>query len=393
MKIGILADAASKHTKRWANGLGEFGHKVVVLHPGKSSKLQVSNFQQNKNVKLINVPQPLGLNFITRGLRFVLRKLIGDRFLNQMLAKKIEKVAKEEDLEVIWVHGMQFHGQVAGFITDIPKVIMLAGSDIYRKKEDRNTIKEYQQAFHSADIIQSQSNAIIGKAKQDFYFNDQKVHVFPWGIDFRRYALEKVRNDELKIREKLGIKENSFIIFSCRSMRPLYNWKNILEGFSQIKDQQVHLIMIKGLGTTKELKEADQIITECGMEDKVTLIREFIPFEEMIQLYTIADATISIPDSDNLSDVIWETMAFRCIPILARVPAYFEALDQDHAIYLQDRTPKSIAEGILQAMKKGWEGILDENYQKSLSNSWEETVNKQVLVFQEAIRIFSEKKK
>ncbi len=86
-------------------------------------------------------------------------------------------------------------------------------------------------------------------------------------------------------------------------------------------------------------------------------------------------------------------MAFRCIPILARVPAYFEALDQDHAIYLQDRTPKSIAEGILQAMKKGWEGILDENYQKSLSNSWEETVNKQVLVFQEAIRIFSEKKK
>ncbi|RMG28560.1 MAG: glycosyltransferase [Methanobacteriota archaeon] len=390
MKVGLFSNATSKHIKRWAIGLADYGYKVEVLHPGKTSKLDF-DFPEHENIKLRNIGQPFGANLLTRIVRYAIRRLMGDQYLNRKLAGKLERVVKNEEIDVLLVHGMQFHGQVAGYVRGVPIVIMLAGSDIYRRKKDKGTTKEYQQAFDRATIIEAQSRAIIDKAKEEFRFDDQKVRVFPWGIDFKNYSFEEAKSKIPEVRRRYGIEEDRFVIFSCRSMLPLYNWKNIILGFSKVSAEPVHLIMVRGLATEKELEEAKYMIKGLGIEEKVTIIPEFVSFDEMVVLYSLADATVSIPDSDNLSDVIWETMAFRCIPILARVPAYFEALDENHAIYLSDRTPETIAEGILKALKNDWEKTIEENYQKALSNSWDETLAKQDSLFEDAISYFSGK--
>ncbi len=389
MRIGWIANGKSKHTKRWTSELAAIGNDVFLLHLGKTTKDDLSDYPEYNNVTFMNIVQPFGANHLTRMVRYGIRKIMGDTPFNKRLAKKIDTIAKENDFDVIVVHGMQFHGQVSGYLKNVPLVIILAGSDIYQRKKDPQTTMEYQQAFARADIIEAQSMAIIKKAREDFHFNRNKIKVLPWGIDFKRYPFDRINAQIPYMKEKLHIPEDKFVILSCRSMRAIYNWENILHAMPLVDDLDIHLVMIRGLGSDADLQKAQDIISDLKLKDKVTIVPEFVPFDKMATLYAIADASISIPSSDNLSDVIWEMMAFRSIPILARIPAYFEALDEKHAIYLSDRSPASIAKGIRHAYNiEQSQSLLEENYHKVSENTWEKTLQKQMEILNEAIERF-----
>ena len=102
------------------------------------------------------------------------------------------------------------------------------------------------------------------------------------------------------------------MIFSPRSMKPIYNIEIIIKAFYLLKNKNnnVRLMLINDFQETEYSKKLIKLIRTLGLE-KECIILSKLDYREMIETYSKADLIISIPTTDGTPNTVLEAMFMR----------------------------------------------------------------------------------
>jgi glycosyltransferase involved in cell wall biosynthesis len=112
------------------------------------------------------------------------------------------------------------------------------------------------------------------------------------------------------MKEKLGIKGNSPVILSNRSMAPQYEIEKIIEAIPYILKTfpDAIFIFIRGYGSSEFEDKIKIKIENLNIINNIRFITKLLTPEEMAIYLNMADVFISIPKTDQFASSIMEGM-------------------------------------------------------------------------------------
>jgi glycosyltransferase involved in cell wall biosynthesis len=134
------------------------------------------------------------------------------------------------------------------------------------------------------------------------------------------------------------------VIFSPRSVTPLYRQGVVVEALSQLPSDVV-VVMPRLRAQPDELTMIERLTEAFGLRDRVVIVPE-IPHADMPDFYRLADVVVSVPESDSASITMLEAMACARPFVATDLPAVREWLgdfDGPELVPLDDVTATATA--------------------------------------------------
>lgn len=202
-------------------------------------------------------------------------------------------------------------------------VVTTMGSDIAPEIGFRGLYAFFtRRLLDMADVITSKS-AFMDAAINNIGNYADKIRRIRWGVDLDFF---KPNPNTATLRESLKISSGSIVFFDPRNAKPLYNKETIIEAFSAFlkkAKRSAVLLISTSSAEPRYLSHLRRKVDLLGIEPNI----RFLPVlsrEEMRDVYSLADITISAPHSDGLPQSIFEAMACGSFLILGDLPQYNE---------------------------------------------------------------------
>jgi glycosyltransferase involved in cell wall biosynthesis len=218
-------------------------------------------------------------------------------------------------------------------------IVSAWGTDIYTeakilKKNRKWVIK----TMNEADIITSTSKTLKKHIIDNFEIDKNKAINFYWGQDLGTYK-RGYESEVSKLREKYGLRPDTFIVLSSRNMKPSYGIHYIIKVIPKVikNRKNVNFIFLRGYGIDEYVVELKELIKKLEIEDRVIFIPEFLNDHELAALNNLADVVISLPESDQLSSAVKEAMACGAIPMVHDLKVYHELIEDGQNGFLVNR--------------------------------------------------------
>jgi len=212
-----------------------------------------------------------------------------------------------------------------------------------RKSIERTVLKR-------SDSIVALSEYTREKLQRTYGVTPSKVTVIHGGVDLERF---RPSTDKTRIRARLGLPDNKFILFTVRNLVPRMGLENLISAFETVQNGRRDLLLVVGgEGPLQAVLEEDA--RRCGVEDFVRFIG-YIPDEDLPSYYQMADLFIlPTTELEGFGLVTVEALASG-LPVLGTpVGGTREILTKLGSDYLfDDSTPMSIGKGIAKALN-GW---------------------------------------
>lgn len=340
MKICYLADAESIHVQRWVEYFANNGHEVHLISPREFGNNNVKNVKlhllnrlkpQIRIIRIITFPIDLSYNII-----------------------KINKLIRQIKPNILHVHGVSdlaVPGALTGFH---PFVVSVWGSDVLRYPKKSKLVKYFvSYALMKADIILTIPEFMKQYLISMFNLPKNKIVRIPWGIDLKIFH-RGYENETQRMKEKLGIKDNSPVILSNRGMAPQYEIENIVEAipYTLKTFPDTIFIFIKGYGSSEFEDKIKSRTENLNVRNNIRFVSKLLKPEEMVVYLNMADVFISIPKTDQFASSIMEGMACGVIPIVSNIKVYEQYLKNGiNAFVVDSDNPKEIAEKINYCIK------------------------------------------
>ncbi len=277
----------------------------------------------------------------------------------------VKKIKKDFDFDLIDGHYIYPDGLAAvlsGKLFDVPVVLSARGSDINLFIKFRFIKPMIKFALRHADHVISVCDA-LKQQMVSLGIQEKKISVIPNGIDPNSfYQLSKSES-----RQYLSIPVNEKVILSVGSLIPLKGFHILLEAFVQVLqiDTQVQLYIV-GKGLYR--KALETIITELSLERNVTLVGE-VPNKKLCAWYSAADVFCLASSSEGWANVIMESLACGTPVVSTNVSGAPEIITTPDVGLLVDRTPESISQGIITALRYDWDrGLIEKHIS---SRTWD----------------------
>lgn len=137
------------------------------------------------------------------------------------------------------------------------------------------------------------SKFIKQKVMGIFNTNDAKAKLFYNCIDVGKFY-QAIGDEREKIREKIGLKREDFVVIYTGRLQPYKGIKELLIGISHIQNSRIKLLVVGGSfysGAKKSsfIKELEDIAQQ--LDDRV-LFTGFVPYETIPDYYAIADIAV-----------------------------------------------------------------------------------------------------
>lgn len=223
-----------------------------------------------------------------------------------------------------------------------PHLSMPWGSDILTEPDNSFIKKMFvKRVMNTCDHVQCDAEFVKKKIMDDYGIKEDKITVFPWGIDLGLFS----KSDKESARQKLKLDSGKFLMMFNRYLEPVYGVKYLLEAFRKFSENKndVQLLMISdGSGKNDVVK----FIAENGLDDKINLIGR-VPNSELPCFLNAADVYVSTSLSDGTSLSLLEAMACGTGLIVTDVPAIKEWVNQSNGIVV----PRANTEELARAME------------------------------------------
>ena len=282
------------HFERWVNRFAGQGHTLSVV-----SFTGLGRFASEVSTHRIGLP--------SRGMRW---KLV-------MLRYWLWRIRPQ----IVHVHWAGFAPAVMS-VWRGATVITAWGSDIYRVAErpasDRQAL---QQALRLADVVTCDSDDLASAITDLAGDLRRPVDVVQWGVDTEAFAPGPPAHPIGRQLAALG----GPVIFSARNFTPLYNQDVVVRAFALVR-REIHdavLVMKFHNGLIDERDRILALADELGVAHAVTII-DSVPYEQMVDFYRVAAATVSIPSSDATPMALLEAMACGSVPVFSDLPSLRE---------------------------------------------------------------------
>lgn len=315
MKICLLADAASYHTKKWCKWFSENGHKVYVISLNKDDI-------ENTEVHFVDTKVDANSNDF--------RKL---EYLFSIRA--VKGIIDEIKPDIINAHYATSYGTIAALIGLKSYVLSLWGSDIYEFPNKSIFHKLFLEfSLKKAKYILSTSNAMAKEAQK---YTRQKMYITPFGVDMTMFTPQK--------RHK---SDSTFIIGTVKALAPVYGIDTILKAVAIIKEKKsIPNLRVRIAGRGEQEKELKNLANELEISEIVDWLG-YISQAEAAHEWANMDVAVipSIRESFGVSAV--EAQASGIPVIVSNIDGLLETTIPDKtSIVLNENTAICLAEKIL----------------------------------------------
>jgi glycosyltransferase involved in cell wall biosynthesis len=290
LRLVYFANPNETHTRRWLGWFAARGHDVAIViapdvevEPGLPEKIEVRAWAPYGGGPI----KPLRYLSARRSFRRVLDDLRPDVVHAHYLSYGW----------LAWVSGFRPYG------------VTTWGSDVYH---DLGLSRRYSAfgriALRGAAFVTAVSRDLLGRTVAAGARRDRAA-VVQWGVEIDRFE----QAPDADLRRSLHL-DGQRVVFSPRTIMPLYNHEIVLRAFVQLPDN-VHLLMSAKAADPDELRRITALVSDLGLGRRVTILEE-IPYAEMARHHLLADACISIPRTDAGPVTMWESMAAG-VPLVA----------------------------------------------------------------------------
>jgi glycosyltransferase involved in cell wall biosynthesis len=251
-----------------------------------------------------------------KGRRFI---ALGEAFYLAALMVKVKP-------DLVHVFYANYHLINLAVLCGRKLIVTVMGSDISPSRLKRWSLDRFlvKCLLQKAEVITSKSE-YLDQLLIDLDLSLQKIRRITWGIDPRRFH-PKV--DAHPLRRGLGIDPETFVLFSVRACKPLYQHEKIIRAFDSFyrrTDGDSILLITTLFSQPGYLKSLRQLVGDLGLTSNVMFLPP-VPPDAMPAYYNLSDAVVSIPRSDGMPQSLYESMACGCFHILGDLPQYRELL-------------------------------------------------------------------
>jgi glycosyltransferase involved in cell wall biosynthesis len=304
-RVMMLAASQSSHTRLWLKGLTEANCEVIFPVFRKSD---LGSLRKIKGIRLVYVKWEDGW----------WNKLLFPFRIRSLIAK-----CQPDLIHAQYITGF---GWVAAFITTLPKVITIWGSDLFVDMNKPGIGWLNRMALKKADLITVHSVYLKKILVEQFGLEENKIHMGGFGVDRRIFKETKKPINKIKK------------ILHLRPMEDLYQPKKVVKAFLDLAKTKKNVKLIMPLYRAKKEihEEIQRMINEKGMEDRIVWQQEMTP-KEWAALLSEADLGISLANSDGMPITLWEAMACGLAPVMSNLSVYKGFLEQNVNALLVDR--------------------------------------------------------
>lgn len=307
MKLFILSDPSSIHTKRWVSSLSQKGIEIFLFGVNHTDDEFYKKYS-NVTVYAVNITS----NFKGTSLR----KL---KYLTVLVTlKKKIKEFQPDALHAHYASSYGFLGALAGFH---PYFISVWGSDVY----DFPKISFFYRAIlkynlSKADCVLSTSKIM---AKETNKYTCKRIEITPFGVDLNKFKKE----DNFKHK-------NEFIVGTVKTLSSVYRIDLLIKSFKLVleKNPNVNLrLQIIGDGPDKDKL---QLLTNALSIDKYVDFLGMVENNQLPNYYNNFSIFVALSDSESFGVVAVESMACECPVIVSNADGFMEVVVDKETGYI-----------------------------------------------------------
>ncbi len=303
MRIFLLADGSSIHTKRWVKGLHHRGYKLFLFSLNKiDSEL---DFLENK--------YSADLDFSENKIS-TLSKL---EYLK--VFSKLKGLLKEFKPDLIHAHYASSYGLLCALCGFKPFVLSVWGSDVFdfpRRSFIHKSILSYN--LKKADKILSTSYAMATETKK---YTDNIIEITPFGIDVNFFKKQK------KIRLK-EINSDDLVIGTIKSLERVYGLNFLIEAFNILLKRGYKNLKLLIVGKGSQLKVLEQMTIDYGIADQVIFVG-WLPYSKVPSYHNLLDIAVYPSISESFGVSVIESGACEVPAVVSNRGGLVEVVEND----------------------------------------------------------------
>lgn len=333
MKICYLGNSISIHNQRWSSLLAKRGHEVHFITLNPPIKIP--------GVKMHSLFTPMRRYL---EVAFILKK------------NEIRKLVEGISPDVLHGHYLTDYGFYASTLNYHPLVISTWGSDVLVHPKESIIFKwRVKTACKKADAVTAENELMAVELHKNFNVPVKKIETFPWGVDtdvFNKGYEKKVK----EAREKFKLKESAKIVFSPRSIKPIYSIDTIVNAIPAVLKECPGTVFIfaRGYANADYESRIKERTTALKTGKNAVFLDAYLSDDDMAVWYNLADIFVSASQSDTISLSVLEGMACGSIPVVSDIKGNQELVtDNKNGFVFALDNKDSLAEKIATALRSG----------------------------------------
>lgn len=341
MKIFILSDSSSIHTKKWVNSLAQKGVEVCLFSIGKCDE---NEFYIHSNIKLVECDS--NQSALSEG---AIPKIALLKYL-----PKLRKLIREFKPDIVHAHYASSYGLLGALSGFRPFVLSVWGSDVF-DFPNISFIHEIILKFnlYRANRILSTSHIMAIETKK---YTNKRIDVTPFGIDLKRFKNFKV--DSIFPSETI-------VIGTVKALSPKYGIDYLIKAFEIVKRKYPYLplkLMIVGEGADKlkliKICEDLGILGDVVFTGKVdnNLVPKYL---NMMEVYV----ALSTLDSESFGVAIVEAGACEKPVVVSNVGGLPEVVEADKTGFVVESKNSDAAAHAIERL------VLDQKLRKAMGKA------------------------
>lgn len=325
MKVLMVADARSVHTRRWAVSLKGAGVDIVLysLYPSPDS------FFEDNGIRLYV------FDIFTYKSSTGIKRISGMLRRHREAVADLRSVIAFETPDVLHAHYATSFGLVAALSGFHPFLISVWGSDVYefpyQSLVNRFSLKYI---LGKADRILSTSEVM---ARQVSRFTSRQAIVIPFGVDTGLFRPLQCSND------------GTFLIGNVKTLSPKYGIDVLIKAFAIVRKNNPGRrikLMIVGDGPCR--KEYEDMASDLGVTEDVIFVGK-VPNDRLQWYYNSFSVSVSLSRSESFGVVAVEAMACGCPVVTSDAEGFTEVVSDNVTGYI---VPKDNPEAAAAAVQK-----------------------------------------
>jgi len=295
MKVLLLADHSSIHTKRWAIALANLGVDVCVF--------SLSNKPQDLNDYPAHIEVYNGQ--INQGI-FLKSQSILTKLSYLKLLPRLKKLIKTFKPDIVHAHYATSYGLLGVLSKKTKLFITVWGSDVLLfPKRGFLHKKLIKTILEKADVVTSSSKFMADEVNQ---WSRCEIKVIPFGIDTELFKLQP--------NKKMA---NDFVIGTVKSLEVVYGIDCLIKSFAvlckKVTSKKLKLVIVGDGSQYKALRELSE---RLSVLDKIEFLGK-VPNTELPAIYSRFNLTCFFSRSESFGVSIIESASCEVPSVVSNV--------------------------------------------------------------------------
>lgn len=307
MKLFILSDPNSIHTKRWVSSLSDKGVEIFLFGIGK---MDDEFYGKYKNISVF-----------TMDLDTNLRRSTVEKFIYLSAINKLKKKIKEFQPDILHAHYASSYGLLGALTGFHPFIISVWGSDVYSFPKIsflHKAILKFN--LSKTDYLLSTSTKMATETKK---YTCHPITITPFGVDLELF---KKRNIVKKNKE--------FIIGTVKTLDSIYRIDILIKSFNIVlKNNPTLNIKLVIIGDGPDKKKLQLLAQNMGIGDNIYFLGR-IDNLLLPEYYNSFSVFVALSDSESFGVVAIEAMACECPVIASNADGFTEVISDGETGYI-----------------------------------------------------------